>query len=74
MCAPLELSCLSCPKLWPTVFVSECAQVRLGPNGAEEILPIGELSAYEQKGLEEAKELLAKNIAAGIKFAKAAAA
>ncbi|GAB4822533.1 hypothetical protein N2152v2_009579 [Parachlorella kessleri] len=50
------------------------SKVRLGPNGAEEILPIGELSAFEQKGLEEAKELLAKNITAGIKFAKAAAA
>ena len=46
-------------------------QVRLGPNGVEEILPIGEMSEAEKKGLEEAKELLSKNIAAGVKFASA---
>ncbi len=45
--------------------------MRLGPNGVEEILPIGELSEFEKKGLEEAKELLAKNIQAGVKFVKA---
>lgn len=48
------------------------SRVRLGPSGVEEILPIGDISAAEQKGLEEAKELLGKNIEAGLKFAKAA--
>lgn len=47
-------------------------QVRLGPHGVEEILPLGELSQAEQAGLEAAKPLLTKNIEAGIKFAKAA--
>lgn len=47
-------------------------QVRLGPNGVEEILPIGPISAYEQAALDEAKELLGKNISAGERFAKSA--
>lgn len=46
-------------------------QVRLGPHGVEEILPLGPMSEYEQKALEEAKELLSKNIEAGVRFAKA---
>lgn len=40
-------------------------QVRLGPNGVEEFLPIGPLSEYEQEGLAKMKELLQKNIATG---------
>lgn len=49
------------------------SKVRLGPNGVEEFLPLGELSAFEQEGLEVMKELLAKNIAAGVGFVNKAA-
>lgn len=46
-------------------------KARLGPNGVEEILPLGELSPYEQEGLEKMRGLLQKNIEAGEKFAAA---
>lgn len=45
------------------------SKVRLGPNGVEEFLPLGTLSASEQKGMEAMRELLTKNIKAGIEFA-----
>lgn len=41
------------------------AQVRLGPNGVEEFLPIGPLSEAEQAGLEKMKALLQTNITTG---------
>lgn len=47
------------------------SKVRLGPNGVEEFLPLGELSPFEQEGLEAMKALLTKNIDAGNAFAKA---
>lgn len=47
------------------------SRVRLGPNGVEEFLPLGELTAFEQEGLEAMKGLLGKNIEAGVTFAKA---
>ena len=47
------------------------SRVRLGPNGVEEFLPLGELTAFEKEGLEAMKELLTKNIAAGVAFANA---
>ena len=46
--------------------------MRLGPGGVEEFLPLGELSAFEQEGLEKMKELLGKNIAAGVAFVNSA--
>ena len=46
------------------------SKVRLGANGVEEFLPLGELSPYEQEGLEGMKPLLTKNIAAGNDFVK----
>ena len=45
------------------------SKVRLGKEGVEEILGFGELSAFEKQGLEKMKELLGKNIAAGVAFA-----
>ena len=45
------------------------SRVRLGPNGVEEFLPLGTLTPFEQKGLEVMKELLTKNIKAGVEFA-----
>ncbi len=33
-------------------------QLKLGKNGIEEYLPLGELSAYEQKALDEAVTIL----------------
>ena len=45
------------------------SRVRLGPNGVEEFMPMGTLSAFEQQGLEAMKELLTKNIKAGVEFA-----
>ena len=34
------------------------SQLKLGKNGIEEYLPLGELSAYEQKALDEAVTIL----------------
>jgi malate dehydrogenase len=45
-------------------------KVRLGPNGAEEVLPIGEITDFEQKGLVECKETLKGSIEKGKKFAQ----
>lgn len=33
-------------------------QLKLGKNGIEEYLPLGELSAYEQKAMDEAVTIL----------------
>ena len=43
-------------------------QVRLGKNGVEEVLGLGELSDFE-KGLENLKSELKSSIEKGIKFA-----
>jgi len=48
------------------------SRIKLGPNGVEEFLPLGELSPFEQEGLEAMKELLTKNIKAGVTFATGA--
>jgi malate dehydrogenase len=45
--------------------------IKLGPNGAEEVLSYGTLSAYEQKKLDEMIETLQGNIKKGIEFANA---
>lgn len=50
-------------------FATKC---RLGPNGVEEVLPVGELSDYEKAALEELKPMLAGNIKKGIEFVKGA--
>jgi malate dehydrogenase len=41
------------------------SRVRLGPNGVEEILPVGKVSEYEQKLIDAALVDLKKNIAKG---------
>jgi hypothetical protein len=46
------------------------AQVRLGPNGVEEVLGLGPLSALEEKGVAELKPVLQKNIETGVAFAQ----
>ncbi len=48
------------------------SRVKLGVNGLDSFLPLGELSEYEKRGLEELKPLLTKNIEAGVSFAKGA--
>lgn len=45
------------------------SRVLLGPSGVEEFLPLGELSPFEKEGLEKMRELLTKNINAGVNFA-----
>ena len=45
------------------------AKVRLGPNGAEEVLPLGKMTAFEEKGVAELIPVLKKNIDTGIEFA-----
>jgi malate dehydrogenase len=45
------------------------SKVRLGPNGVEEVLGLGKLSDYEQKGLEALKSELLSSIDKGVKFA-----
>jgi len=46
------------------------SKVKLGPNGVEEILPVGQISEYEQKLLDSALVELKKNIAKGVEFVK----
>eukprot|EP00899_Mesostigma_viride_P026458 jgi/Mesvir1/6998/Mv09135-RA.1 len=46
------------------------SKVRLGPNGVEEILPLGTLSAFETEGLQKAKDMLKGNVDKGIEFGK----
>lgn len=43
-------------------------QVRLGPNGVEEVMGLGNLSDYEQKGLEALKSELMSSIQKGVDF------
>ena len=43
------------------------SKVRLGPNGAEEVFGLGELSDFEKAGLEKCNELLIKSIEKGEK-------
>jgi malate dehydrogenase len=45
--------------------------MRLGPNGVEELLPIGDLSAYEEKALEDMKATLNADVAKGVEFVNA---
>jgi malate dehydrogenase len=44
--------------------------VRLGPAGAEEVLPYGKLSVYEQKLFDEMIPTLKANIQKGVEFAR----
>jgi malate dehydrogenase len=44
-------------------------QVRLGKNGVEEVLGLGELNDFEKKGLENLKGELMSSIEKGVKFA-----
>jgi len=44
-------------------------KVRLGPNGAEEVMPIGDITAYEAEWLAKLKEELKGSIAKGVDFA-----
>lgn len=43
-------------------------KVRLGPNGAEEVLPFGDLSPFEKEGLEKLIPDLSAQVAKGIAF------
>ena len=45
------------------------SKVKLGPGGVEEFLPLGQLSDYETKALEDLKPVLSGNIKNGIQFA-----
>ncbi len=45
-------------------------KVRLGPNGAEEVLPLGKLTPFEEKGVQELIPVLKKNIDTGVEFAQ----
>lgn len=47
-------------------FASPC---KFGPNGVEEVLPYGELSAYEKQWLEKMMPELMKQIEKGVEFA-----
>lgn len=45
--------------------------LRLGPAGVSEFLPLGKLSDYERRSLEDMKEELAQSIRKGVEFAGA---
>ncbi|KAL2847447.1 lactate/malate dehydrogenase [Aspergillus pseudoustus] len=47
------------------------SKVELGPNGVEQIFPVGEVNAFEQKLLDACLVDLAKNIKKGIDFVQA---
>eukprot|EP00959_Pyramimonas_sp_CCMP1952_P318334 6661224-Pyramimonas_sp.AAC.1 len=47
-------------------FATKC---KLGKDGIDEVLPMGDLTAFEKAGLEKAKAELTGSIAKGIKFA-----
>lgn len=44
------------------------SKVELGPNGVEKIHPVGKISGYEQKLLDNCLSDLKKNIAKGMSF------
>ncbi|KAG0580534.1 hypothetical protein M758_4G182800 [Ceratodon purpureus] len=44
------------------------SKVRLGPNGVEEVMGLGNISDYEQKGLEALKSELMSSIQKGVDF------
>ncbi|CAI7806037.1 unnamed protein product [Closterium sp. NIES-54] len=46
------------------------SKVRLGPSGAEEILPLGDLIPYEEKAIQRALPELQESIQAGVDFVK----
>jgi malate dehydrogenase len=52
-------------------LLSLMLQVKLGKNGVEEVLGLGELSDFEKGGLENLKCELKSSIEKGIKFASA---
>jgi malate dehydrogenase len=52
-------------------FASKC---RLGPGGVEEVMPIGDITPYEAKWLEQAKAELKGSIEKGVAFAQERAA
>ena len=45
--------------------------MRLGKNGVEEVLGLGQLSEFEKEGLESLKAELKSSIEKGIQFANA---
>merc|ERR1712216_681180 len=45
------------------------SKVQLGPNGVEDVFEIGEVTDFEQKGIEALIPELQKSIAKGIEFA-----
>ena len=50
--------------------VWHCAsQVKLGPEGVEEFLPLGQITPYEEAALKEAISQLKTNITKGVEFA-----
>lgn len=53
-----------------SLLPSAILQVRLGENGADEVLGLGSLSEYEKESLENLKPELKSSIEKGIKFAK----
>lgn len=46
------------------------SKVRLGPSGVEEVFPLGNLTPYEKKGVEDLIPILRGNIDKGVEFAK----
>ncbi len=52
--------------VWSVFF----SQLKLGKKGIEEYLPIGPISSYEQKALDEAVTILQGNIRKGREFAQ----
>lgn len=61
MCTAASLSCVDATSV----------QLKLGKGGIDEYLPIGSISDYEQKALDEAVTILQGNISKGKEFANA---
>ena len=58
---------ISCVAIHTTICLF---QVLLGPNGVEEVLPFGPLSAFEQKGLDAMLPDLIAQAKKGVEFCK----
>ena len=52
--------------------ITSRTQVKLGPGGIEEFLPLGSITPYERSALTEAISILQGNITKGIEFANQA--
>ncbi len=67
----LPLIGLLCLISWKQMLPFFATKVRLGPGGAEEVLPVGDITDYEKGWLEKLIPELKASIDKGVEFANA---